>query len=100
MSATGYRKINVLGENFLWKVRKRTTHPYDDELEVPIKHVSGGQLLIVLLRLSHQGLYGISDTEITSVMVRDCIMKAVDKGWEFRRAGAPVFLDNGRLVHG
>ena len=107
LAKKGLRTIQVGGESFVWKVRKRVSHEekHSAQLNIPIQHVSGGQLFIAHIGYSRSGYeaYGIEGAgwlkEITPEIIANCIMKAISLGWQYKCSGKPVSILNGKLMN-
>lgn len=103
----GYRKIEVRGETFLWRVRKKVSHEegHADQLPIPVQHDNGGQLLFVFVDYSRagykhdeKGLVVLDRTfPITPSMIRAQIELAIESGWEFDKPGQAIALVDGKL---
>ena len=101
ISKKGCRKIQVSGETFLWKVRKKVSHDerHNDQLGIPIQHASEGQLLIVYLGYCRSEDYGReSVVSITPTMISESIQEAIKLGWNYKEKGKPVALVNNTLT--
>jgi hypothetical protein len=101
MSTKGFRKINVAGENFYWKVRKRISHEeaHNGQLGIPIQHESKGQLLFVYIGFRRSKDYGMESIQsVTPSIIKNCITEAIKLGWQFKTPGRPISLVNGKLT--
>jgi hypothetical protein len=106
LAKKGLRTIEVGGENFVWKVRKKVAHEekHGNQLNIPIEHVNGGQLFIAHIGYSRSGYeaYGIEGAgnfrEITPAIIAACITKAISLGWQYKCSGKPVSVINGKLT--
>ena len=97
----GVRRIEVAGESFYWRVRKKISHDeaHDDQLGIPIQHDTGGQLLIAYIGYGRSEDYGRNSLKsVTPAIIKDCILKAIDLGWQFDQLGKPVSLIDGKLT--
>jgi hypothetical protein len=72
ISKKGLRKIQVEGENFYWRVRKKISHDeyHNDQLGIPIQHESEGQLLIAYIGYCRSKDYGKESIESIPVVAR------------------------------
>jgi hypothetical protein len=106
LAKKGLRTIQVDGESFVWRVRRRVSHEekHEAQLNIPIQHVCGGQLFIAHLGYSRSGYeaYGIAGAgsmkEITPAMIEACIIKAIGLGWQYKCSGKPVSVIDGKLT--
>ena len=101
ISKKGFRKIDVNGETFFWKVRKKISHDeaHNDQYGVPIQHQSEGQLLIAYVGFCRSEGYGReSVNSVTPSIVKSCILEAIGLGWKFDISGKPISLVNGTLT--
>ncbi len=101
ISKKGLRKIQVSGEEFYWKVRKKISHDeaHNDQLGIPIQHKSEGQLLMVYVGYCRSEDYGREPLKsITPSIIKECIMTAIELGWKYDEKGKPVSLVNGKLT--
>ena len=101
ISKKGLRKIEVLNEDFFWRVRKKISHDeaHNEQLGIPIQHESGGQLLIVYIGFGRSKDYGRESLEsITPSIIKDCILKAIELGWKFNEKERPIIMVNGKLT--
>jgi hypothetical protein len=101
ISLKGMRKITIDGEVFLWKIRRKVSHEEDhnDQLPIPVQHVSGGQVLFVFLGFTRAwgGYVNNSPTSITPKMIEPLIREAIFLGWKFSEPGNPIALVDGVL---
>jgi hypothetical protein len=89
----GLRKINVEGEDFYWRVRKKISHneAHNNELGIPVQHSSGGQLLLVYLGFCRSYGYGTKSIEsVTPSLIKNYILEAIKLGWQFNQNGKPI----------
>ncbi len=100
ISLKGFRKINVLGEDFLWKVRKKISHEewHNDQLAIPVMHVSGGQIFLAYVGYSRSGYGEYTLEAITPAMIRKCILEAIAGGWQYKVVGPAVTFAGGVLT--
>jgi len=101
ISKKGLRKIQVSNENFYWRVRKKISHDeaYNEQLGIPIQHESGGQLLIVYIGYGRSEDYGRESLKsITPSKIKNCILKAIELGWNFSKKEKPISMVNGKLT--
>ncbi|MDO7875975.1 hypothetical protein Q5H93_14620 [Hymenobacter sp. ASUV-10] len=106
LAKKGLRTIQVGGENFVWKVRRRVSHEerHEAQLNIPIQHANGGQLFIAHIGYSRTGYesYEIESLgylkEITPAIIEHCIMRAISLGWQYKCSGKPVSIIDGRLT--
>ena len=101
LSKKGTRKIEVKGETFLWRVRRKISHSeqHNDQVGIPVQHDSGGQLLIIFAGYSRSVGYGRDSLEkVTPSMIRDFILEAIDLGWKFHEENSPIALVEGKLL--
>lgn len=101
ISKKGLRKIQVSGEDFYWRVRKKISHDeaYNEQLGIPIQHESGGQLLIAYVGYGRSKDYGRESLKsITPSIIKECILTAIDLGWQFDKKEKPISLVNGKLT--
>ena len=95
ISKKGLRKIEVDGEEFYWKVRKKISHneAHDEELGIPIQHKSDGQLLIACIGFCRSDYPWTEHlTSIKPSLIRTCILKAIELGWKYDQKGKPIKL--------
>ncbi len=93
----GQRKIIVNEQVFYWKVRKKISHneAHDDRLGIAIQADSDGQILWAKLDYSRSGT-GYETKKVLQIkpnLIRKCILKAIDKGWEYNSKGKLMELD-------
>ncbi len=104
LARKGLRTIQVDGESFVWRVRKKTSHEerHDSQLGIPIQHVSGGRLLVAYVGYSRSrshGYYGTySIKHITPLIIESAILNAIKLGWCYTDPGKPVSVFGGELV--
>jgi len=100
ISKKGFRKIEIDGQKFFWKVRKKISHEewHDDQYAIPIQHESEGQLLLAYVGYCRSG-YPERDSfeSITPKIIRECIIDAVKLGWQYNYPGKPISLLDGKL---
>lgn len=95
ISKKGFRRINVKGHYFLWRVRKKISweEEHDGPLGIPIQHVNGGQLLIARIAFSRSGYGNFTLENITPALIKKCVLKAMDSGWDFEKEGKTFEID-------
>lgn len=101
ISKKGFRKIDVDGEIFYWKIRKKISHEeaHNTQYGVPIQHQSDGQLLIAYVGFCRSRDYGReSVNSVTPSIIKRCIPEAIDLGWKFDIPGKPISLVNATLT--
>jgi len=101
ISKKGLRKIRVAEETFYWKVRKKISHDeaHNEQLGIPIQHESGRQLLIAYIGYGRSIGYGRESLQsITPSIIKDCILEAIQLGWNFDKKEKPISLVNGQLT--
>lgn len=101
ISKKGFRKIDVDGETFYWKIRKKISHEeaHNDQYGVPIQHQSEGQLLIAYVGFCRSEGYGRqSVNSVTPSVIKRSILEAIGLGWKFDIPGKPISLVNGTLT--
>ncbi|BDD03893.1 hypothetical protein [Aureibacter tunicatorum] len=101
ISKKGFRKINVEGDNFYWKVRKKVSHEeaHDDQYGIPIQHESEGQLLFVFVGFCRSKGYGReSINNITPNLIRLKILEAIELGWKYKKPGNLISFVNRELT--
>jgi hypothetical protein len=104
LARKGLRTIQVDGESFVWRVRKKTSHEerHDSQLGIPIQHVNGGQLLVAYVGYSRSrshGYYGTySIKNITPLLIENAIINAIKLGWRYKNPGKPVSVFGRELV--
>lgn len=95
----GTRKVEVGGEQFLWRIRKLT---YDGKqgpsLGAAIQHGDGGTLLMADFSRCDITWYGIVGPTITPALIQRCIDMAIERGWKFREKGPNFVLDGSGLL--
>lgn len=105
LARKGLRTIEVAGEKFVWRIRKKVSHEekHGAPLDIPIQHVLGGQLLIAHIGYARSG-YGASGVagtgppKITPATIKDCIARAIRLGWQYKSNGKPVSIVNDTLT--
>lgn len=99
ISKKGLRKIEVNGEIFFWKIKKKVS--WDEKhcalISIPIFHESEGQLLSITLGFT-RGYFKPNEFLITPKMISNSIVKALDVGWKFKEQGKPFELDCSDVV--
>jgi len=91
----GLRKINMNGENFHWKIRKKISHneAHNSEYKIPIQHEMGGQILLIQVGFCRS--HGYDSDPILSVtpsLIKEKILEAINLGWQFNLKGKPIHL--------
>lgn len=103
ISAKGLRHLSVAGGAFHWKVRKKISWDelHDDQVCIPIQHVSGGQLLVAYIGYA-RSIYGaISKHTIFPInpkVIEQYILEAINMGWQYKTPGKPVSIIEGKLT--
>lgn len=90
----GTRSVAFVNEQFLWRVRPSRMEGWD-AINIPIRHVSGGAILIA--KLGHYHAPEIWPP-ITPALVKRCIALAIEGGWLFHEKGRNFELDASGLV--
>ena len=101
ISKKGVRKIQVSGEDFYWRVRKKISHDeaHNEQLGIPIQHKNGGQLLIAYIGYGRSKDYGRESViSITPSIIKAYILTAIELGWDFTKKDKPISLVNGELT--
>ncbi len=97
----GLRKINVNGENFYWKIRKKISHneSHNSEYAIPVQHENEGQLLFIYVGFCRS--YGYQERVVESVtpsMIKEKIIEAIELGWNYLEKGTILNLVGGKLI--
>jgi hypothetical protein len=106
LAKKGLRTIEVNGEKFVWRVRKKVSHEekHGASLGIPIQHIHGGQLFIAHISYARSGYEacGIegtgTPTAVTPAAIKDCIIRAISLGWQYKSRGKPVSIVNDALT--
>jgi hypothetical protein len=106
LAKKGLRTLEVNGEKFVWRVRKKVSHEekHGAPPDIPIQYIHGGQLLIAHVGYARSGYesYGIEGAgtlkEITPAVIKDCIVRAIRLGWQYKSCGKPMSLMNDTLT--
>lgn len=93
----GQRKITVNESVFYWKVRKKISHNegHDDRLGIAIQSESGGQILWAKIDYARSG-EGYEPKKVLQIkpnLIRKCVLKAIDEGWQYESKGKLFELD-------
>jgi len=97
----GLRKININGENFYWKIRKKISHNESHNIEyaIPIQHEDEGQLLFIYVGFCRSYGYQEKTVEnITPLIVKEKIIEAIELGWNYLEKGDPISVVSGKLI--
>jgi hypothetical protein len=99
----GQRTIEVDGEKFVWKIRRKISHEecHDAELNIPIQHISGGRVFIAHISYSRSGYarQGLRETndfkQVTPAIIASNIKAAIALGWQYKIMGKPISIIGG-----
>lgn len=101
ISKKGLRKINVNGENFYWKIRKKISHneAHNSEYRIPIQHEIEGQILFIQVRFCRSYGYDLEPIlAVTPRLIKQKIVEAINLGWQFQLKGNPILLSENKLI--
>lgn len=96
----GFRKIVIDENQFVWKVRKKISwnEIHDVPLGIPIQNINGGQLLIITIGYSRSYFAENNEFQITPSIIKICIKKAIESGWNHNVNGPRMEFDCSELV--
>ena len=106
LAKKGLRTIAVAGEKFVWRVRRKVSHEekHGAPLDIPIQHLHGGQLFIAHVSYARSG-YEACEMEgtgtlrkVTPATSKDCIVRAISLGWQYKGSGKPMSIVNDTLT--